>query len=308
MAAYRFPGPPPADALAYFRAKRLRPAFSWLDVWREEHATAFTVAKLLQADLLDEVRASLDAALAAGQTFEQWRQALEPLLRERGWWGVQDVTDPDTGEVIEAELGSPRRLRLIFNTNLRTAHAAGQWARIERTRDSHPYLLYSLGPAREHRLQHVGYAGTLLPVGDGWWRTHMPPNGWGCKCRVRQVSEREAARLRTHGMPDAAAAPIRDEQGNLTGRRSARTVPIKEAPPAEGTREFVNRRTGEVTRVPEGIDPGWDYNPGQVARQAHAETLLAERLRALPADLAAAIEALGRPDPAAGAGPDGPPA
>ena len=38
-------------------------------------------------------------------------------------------------------------------------------------------------------------AGTLLPVDDPWWQTHYPPNGWGCKCWVRQVSRREAERL-----------------------------------------------------------------------------------------------------------------
>ena len=37
----------PRQALEYIRNKKLRPAFSYKDVWNEEHATAFTVAKAM---------------------------------------------------------------------------------------------------------------------------------------------------------------------------------------------------------------------------------------------------------------------
>ena len=138
-----------------------------------------------------------------------------------------------TGDDREVELGSPRRLKTIYRANLRTARAAGQWERIQRTTATHPYLLYELGPSEEHRPEHVAWAGTLLRADDPWWRTHYPPNGWGCKCRVRQVSRREAERL-----------------GGVTAR------------PASPTREWTNKRTGDTMRVPRGIDPGWDHNPG----------------------------------------------
>ena len=78
--------------------------------------------------------------------------------------------------------------------NRRTAYAAGQWARILRTAKALPYLLYSLGPNRDH---HVAIAGTILPFDTPFWHTHFPPNGWGCKCRVRQISSRERERLLT---------------------------------------------------------------------------------------------------------------
>lgn len=40
---------------------------------------------------------------------------------------------------------------------------------------------------------------------------------------------------------------------------------IRTEAPAEEYYDYVNRRTGEVTQVPVGIDPGWDYNPGEAA-------------------------------------------
>ena len=122
---------------------------------------------------------------------------------------------------------------------MRTARTAGQWERIQRTRDLLPYLVYSLGPSQVHRDQHVGWAGLILPVDDPWWNTHFPPNGWGCRCRVRQVSARERDRL------------LAREGGGFRAEA-----------PAVRTREWVNPATGDVRRVAEGVDPGWDYNPG----------------------------------------------
>jgi len=40
---------------------------------------------------------------------------------------------------------------------------------------------------------------------------------------------------------------------------------LRRRAPAEGVYEWVNRETGEVHRIPKGIDPGWDYNPGEAA-------------------------------------------
>jgi hypothetical protein len=138
----------PEDAIAYFRAKGLALGLDWRDVWGEEHAVAFTAAKAMSLDLLAEIRAAVDAALAEGQTLEQFREALAPLLIARGWWGRREVIDPLTGEVREAQLGSARRLQTIFDTNLRTAYAAGHWAEIQRTKADAPWLVH-----RQHRIE-----------------------------------------------------------------------------------------------------------------------------------------------------------
>jgi len=48
-------------------------------------------------------------------------------------------------------------------------HTAGQWERIERATKTPPYLLYQLGPSREHRPEHVGWARILLRADHPWW-------------------------------------------------------------------------------------------------------------------------------------------
>lgn len=246
------PGPVPQEALDYLRAKGYRVGFDHRDVWREEHAIAWTVAKAMRLDILEAIRAAVDEAVQDGQAFGEFRGNLQPLLERLGWWGRATLQDPLTGEERDVQLGSPRRLQVIYDVNLRTAQAAGQWDRIQRTRATHPYLLYQLGPSREHRPEHRGWSGMLLRADDPWWQTHYPPNGWGCKCHVRQVSRREAERLLA------------------TGR-------YLNAAPDLGTVEYVNQRTGEVANVPRGIDPGWDYNPGEVSRLARAQQLLEQK-------------------------------
>src|SRR6185437_3952098 len=263
-------GPLPQEAIDYLQAKKLRPGFDYRDVWREEHAGAFTIAKMGELDMLSDMRDSLAEALKKGQTLRQWSKQVTPELQKRGWWGVQQATDPLTGKTGLVQLGSPRRLQTIYNANLRTARQAGQWERIQRTRVTHPYLLYLLGPSARHRPQHVAWSGTCLAIDDEFWQYAMPPNGWGCKCWVRQVSRGEFGRLRDDGYQDPLAPMEYDPAPGLpTGRRIKQQLPLKTDSPKLEWRAWVNKRTGEVERVPAGIDPGWDTNPGQAARRQH---------------------------------------
>ncbi len=238
MPEFNFPGVVSKDALDYFRTKDLRVGFNYKDVWGQEHAHAFTVAKATQLDVLDDIRGAVDDALANGKTFAQFKKDLTPTLQGKGWWGRKEQRDPKTGEMRDVQLGSPRRLKTIYRANMRSARAAGQWQRVQRTKKTHPYLLYQLGPSKNHRPEHAAWQGLILPADHPFWQTHYPPNGWGCKCRVRQISKREYDRL------------------NATGKYLTEAPPIK-------TKVWTNKRTGEQLQVPEGLDPSWMRNPGQ---------------------------------------------
>ncbi|MEP3431763.1 MAG: phage minor head protein [Roseibium sp.] len=237
----------PREVTDYFRQKRSRPAFSWGDVWGEEHAYAFTVAKAVDAELLGAFRSSLDGAIAGGESFETWKAKIAEDLKRLGWWGPRAIPDP-TGADPDAtvDFSRSRRLKTIFWSNMRAARAAGQWDRIQRTKRALPYLLYVRSSASDPREEHLAWAGMVLPVDDPFWSTHFPPNGWGCKCAVRQITLREANRLVSSGEMefDGARIPVTDK-----------------APPIE-VQAFTNRRTGIITQVPNGIDPGWQTNPG----------------------------------------------
>jgi len=238
---------PPAEAIEYFRRKGYAIGFDWRDVWAEEHQVAFTVAKAMSIDLLMDIRGAVDQAIADGITFDAFRKQLEPVLQAKGWWGKQLVTDPKTGETVPAQLGSRRRLDIIYDTNLRTAHSAGGWHRIERTKDRLPWLAYHQIDRPSKRKAHIPFDGLVLPVDDPFWDHYYPPNGWKCKCSVHQYTDGQLDRL---GLKPSAS-------------------------PAIDLVPWQNDRTGETVWVPKGIDPGFDQNVGKTDRRAQA----AQRLR-----------------------------
>ena len=228
---------PPDRADAYFRAKGLRPTWSYADMLGQEHDRAFTVAKLMDVDLLGQVRDSLQSALANGVTFRDWSQSITPILQQAGWWGNE-------GGV---QLGSPWRLETIFRTNMQAAYAVGQWDQIASQADIAPYLLYDAVDDHRTRLLHRKWDGTVLPVGHPWWRVHMPPNGYNCRCGAIQL---DADQLADMGLS------------------------VSE-PPDDGTYRWVNPRTGRAREVPNGIDPGFDRNAGaDVARAAGRDDIM----------------------------------
>ena len=217
-------------ALEHFRKKKLLPGFSHWDVWMNEHATAFTVAKMMNEDMLADVKSVIERALEAGMPFAEFQKNLKPYLMIRGWWGEQVMTDPLDGQPKPVQLGSTRRLKTIYQTNMHTAFAAGQWARVQANKKALPYLRYNGSAAAHPREGHRRYYGLILPVDHILWRYIFPPNGYGCKCTVSQLSRRQAEREGVSPEPDIRFV------------------------------EVANPRTGEVVRIPPDITPTFAHN------------------------------------------------
>lgn len=218
-------GLPPDETVAYFRAKGSYPISErWWMVWQEEHVRAFTVARVTDRTVLEQVRRSLDVALSEGRSFAQWKTEVLPDLRA----AVLNGTAPE-------HILTDARLRVIYSTNLRMARAAGQWTRIERAKARAPYLMYHAILDGRTRPSHKRWDGTVLDVDDPWWNTHYPPCGWNCRCNVIQLSQRDL-----------------DEQDLRVGQS-----------PKDGPDVEYERPDGAIEQVPAGIDPGFAYNPGK---------------------------------------------
>lgn len=229
-----------AEQLAFFRAKINLPTERWDDIWQSAHDRAFIVAGAQSADLLDDLRKAVDKAISQGTTLEEFRRDFEEIVTRRGWTGW-------TGE--ETAAGRAWRAKVIYETNLRTSYAAGRWAQLQAA--GFPYLRYKHNDnVLVPRPQHVAWDNLILRADDPWWRTHAPPNGWGCQCWIEGVSERELRRLGKDGPDEAPPSPIDPETG-----------------------------------APLGIDPGWAYAPGaSVAEQINR--LLSDTLEGLPEQVA----------------------
>lgn len=255
---------PPAEAQAYLAKRdKLTTTYAWQDMWQDEHATQFTVSRLTRLDLLQALRDGITKSVDGDLSRRDWMKDSEKLLKDAGWWGTKAVTDPATGEIVFTKFDSAR-LKLIYDTNTRQAYAAGLWERIERNKKTHPYVRYITQSDERVRASHRAWNGVTLPVDDAFWQTHWPPNGWRCRCRVTSMNQREY-----------------DKGQTPTG------APLKTDPPPVETREYVNQRSGEISQVPQGIDPGFGYNAGQ-ARRKQLQTVVSDKLNTTAPDLAKA--------------------
>lgn len=242
---------PAKEAAAYLAGRgRLTETYDWRDVYAEEHAHQFTVSRLARLDLLQSVRDAVVRVTDGDLSRTGFMREARATLEKSGWWGVKQVTDPATGEIVNTRF-TPSRLTLIYDMNTRTAHASGRWERFERNKSTHPYLRYITKRDERVRASHAEWDGLTLPVDHPFWDTRYPPNGWRCRCRVMAMSQREY---------DAA-------QGKGWLKTSA---------PADKPREWTNPRTGDTRPIPEGVDPGFDYNVGKAGMRAKG---LAEQAR-----------------------------
>jgi len=232
------------EAIKFFRDKVNIPTARWTDLWQDMHAKGFMIAGAMKADLLSDFRGAVDRAISEGTSLEAFQKDFDTIVEKHGW---------------SYNGGRGWRSRVIYETNVHTAYAAGRWQQMTDpdVMSRRPYLQYRHGDSAAPRPEHLAWDGLVLPADDPWWDTHYPPNGWGCKCSVFSLSERDMARLGKDA-PDTA--------------------------PDGGTYEWTDKATGQIRKVPDGIDPGWAYNAGKAADESYK--LLADKFDTLPTDIA----------------------
>lgn len=189
----------PEDAVKYLASKGLHLSFNYDEMMHEAHHKAFTVAKVTKLDLLGDIHQSLVDAQRNGTTFEQWKRDIKPTLQKKGWWGKTSVTNPKTGETKEIYVGS-RRLRTIFDTNMRVSYSVGRHKQLMSLTDA-VYWRYTARLDGNTRPTHAAKDGIVKHRDDLWWRVNYPPNAWNCRCKVRayRKDEIEAKGWKIHG-------------------------------------------------------------------------------------------------------------
>ena len=201
------------EAIRFFEQKTSVPTRSHRDVWDAAHSKMFMVAGANSKALVDDFKGAIGKALEQGTTLDEFRKDFDATVKKFGW-------------SYNGERGW--RTRTIFETNLRTAYAAGRYAQLTEpeTLKTHPWWQYHHSDAIHPRLQHKAWDGTVLPADDSFWSVAYPPNGYGCGCFVVPISR---ARLRGMGKAGPDASPNLDQLG---------------------------------ADQPLGVDPSFAYNPG----------------------------------------------
>ncbi len=215
------------EAIDFFRAKLRLGTRAWTDIWQDQHARTFVIAGAMKDDLVKDFQRAVGEAIAEGKTLDEFRKEFDSIVARHGW---------------SYNGGRGWRSRVIFQTNMRGAYANGRWQQVVRQKSRRPFVRYVAVDDDNTRPEHWDWHDTVLPVDDPFWKTHGPPNGWGCRCRVQSLSARDVKRLGLKVSEKAPEIRMRDAE--------------------------VNTPEGKVSiKVPEGIDPGFAWNPGQPATE-----------------------------------------
>lgn len=240
----------PKLAVDYFRSKGYKITWNWQEMSTQAHAQAFTVAKATSLDVLESIQLELDKALAAGTTEREFKKNLKPVLEKLGWWGKQINVD-SSGNAKEVQLGSPRRLSTIYRTNLATAYQAGRYQQQLASGETHPYWQYVATMDNRTRAAHAALHLKVFRYNDPIWQKLYPPNGWGCRCRVRALTKSQVKR---EGLKVESSTGKLDTYNVETGVDNA-TGEVYES-------EVTCYKSGNETMK---TDAGWSGNVGSAA-------------------------------------------
>lgn len=133
---------------------------------------------------------------------------------------------------------------------------------VQAVKQYRPFWRYIHQDGEKHpRPQHEAWNGLILHADNPWWGAHYPPGGWGCKCSVETLAQRDLDRL---GRSPDSAPPT-----------DMRTVTIGK-----------NGPSSRIVDTPAGIDPGFGHIQGKTSLGATAERFI-EKSAGLPAPVAA---------------------
>lgn len=245
---------PPAEAVAYFKQKGLKVSENWYDILNGVHDKVFTVAHCARLDVLQAIRDEVVKALEKGTSFAEFKKTLMPVLKAKGWWG--QAIDTDSGEIHTypnsskpVQLGSPWRLKLIYDVNLQAGFMAGRRARQLENVADRPYWMYVAVMDSRTRPHHRALHGRVFRHDDPFCSAFYPPNGYRCRCRMRALSADQVGDGKKQTLLSSSA-----------GRLDSIEVPLSKRDPAAGTTAVARFEylPGKYVTT----DPGWNHAPG----------------------------------------------
>lgn len=218
------------EAISFLEGKVNLPTRKSSDLKHAAQVRAFSVAGVTRDDILADFRAAIEKARRDGTGFNEFRKDFDAIVDRTGW---KYFSHGKTEEERRAW-----RARIIYTTNMRTSYMAGRYAQLTDpdVLKYRPYWEYVHSGALHPRKLHLSWNGMVWRADDPVWDKIFPPNGWGCGCDVKALSERQMKALGKSG-PDPS--------------------------PDLGEYQDTDPRTGQPeTRVP-GVDRGWEYNAGK---------------------------------------------
>ena len=158
----------------------------------QQYATRLYAAVLTgleDADALDSgLRKSLETNVyqfSAAKSYTQMKSLTQALLdadgKLRTWADFRnialEINNEQVNQWLEAE----------YQNAIACSQMAGKWVHMESRSRALPYLQYVTAHDDRVRPAHAAMDGTVRRIDDAYWNSYYPPNGWGCRCTVKQL-------------------------------------------------------------------------------------------------------------------------
>jgi len=124
---------------------------------------------------------------AAAKSYTQMKSLTESLLDENGklrtWTEFRkaalEINDEQVMQWLAAE----------YQNAIACSEMAYKWQHIEKEKHTLPYLQYVTAHDGRVRPAHAAMDGTVRLIDDHYWNQYYPPNGWNCRCTVKQLRD-----------------------------------------------------------------------------------------------------------------------
>lgn len=130
----------------------------------EARALGFTVARVMQMDVLVDIHGAVDKAIKEGETLADFRNRMDEIFETRGWTAPPEFT--------------PWRIETIFRTNVQTAYSTGRYKQMVDQKEHFPFWEYDAVNDARTRPEHAALDGKVFPADHPFWDTWYPPNGY----------------------------------------------------------------------------------------------------------------------------------
>ena len=172
------------EAIDYFKDKVPFPTQRGQKVPEGFHDHAFTVTGLTKGSLLEDTKWLIERAMEDGQGLDDFTRQFNRLIGRKGW---------QPGD---------RRIQTIFDTNIRRSYSAGRREQMldPDIADRRPGRMWiHRTPEKEEggtpRPHHKALHRKVFRNTETFWDKAFAPCGFGCRCTVMTLSEKQMERM-----------------------------------------------------------------------------------------------------------------
>lgn len=173
--------------LLKIRGQQMKLTWNWNDMGAAAHSKAFTVAKVMSADILQDIHNALVKARTEGWDLKKFKADLLPTLESKGW--TKRIVKSPEGKTQSVNIGS--RLTTIYNTNNAMDYSRGRFEEMSLTTDSRPIWQYRQVQRLTKRPAHARFHLKTFPADDPIWKRIWAPSDYNCLCEIVPLRKTE---------------------------------------------------------------------------------------------------------------------